>query len=760
MEGKAAAAKDVVHAFHQKLCQTRVLDPACGTGNFLYVTLNIFKQIESEVLALLADLGEKQEQLIRVSPKQLLGIEVKPWAKEIAELVLWIGYLQWHYRTHGKGVPPPEPVLQDFHNIECRDAVLARDDVELVRDERGKPITRWDGETYKRHPVTGERVPDEKAQVPVERYVRPRKAVWPSADYVVGNPPFVGTRRMRLTLGDGYVDALTIAAPEVAENADYVMYWWDHAAELARTGSIRRFGLITTNSVTQTFNRTALHRHLTSAPPLCIAFAIPDHPWVESTDGAQVRVAMTVGVAGTAPGTLVRVKSEDHDSEAGRNVELAAPLSGHITEDLRIGASPAEAVPLRANEGVAYWGVKFYGDGFIVSLDEAKALSARQSGRTLAKQFVSGRDLTNTPRALWVLDCDGLDELTLRKSYPATYQHLVQRVKPVRDHNPRVFKRERWWIFGENQPGMRQAVRGLRRYVATTETARHRVFHLLDENIIAEGTVAVIALDDAFFFGVLSSRTHIVWAVAAGGRLGVGNDPRYNKTRCFDPYPFPDCRASQRKRIRALGEELDAHRKNRQAAHPDLTITGMYNVLEKLRAGAELTDKDRDIHDKGLVSVLRKIHDDLDAAVFDAYGWPPDLTDEQILQKLVDLNAERADEEKKGTVRWLRPDFQNPTGKKPATQEVLLALEEEAEEAPPPSKVKPWPKKIADQIAAVRDRVASPGKVFSLESVAAAFKGAKKKDIEGILDGFAALGVLTAFKTAAGKRWRAAGKPA
>jgi hypothetical protein len=184
----------------------------------------------------------------------------------------------------------------------------------------------------------------------------------------------------------------------------------------------------------------------------------------------------------------------------------------------------------------------------------------------------------------------------------------------------------------------------------------------------------------------------------------------------------------------------------------------MYNVLEKLRAGAELTDKDRDIHERGLVSILKNIHDDLDAAVFAAYGWPPALTGEQILEKLVALNAERAAEEQAGLVRWLRPDFENPTGKKQSKQGALGLEEEEEAEKASPSKVKPWPKKLAEQIAVVRDRVAVPGKVFNLESVVAAFKGAKKRDVEGILDGFAALGVLTAFETEKGRRWRAAGK--
>ena len=245
-------------------------------------------------------------------------------------------------------------------------------------------------------------------------------------------------------------------------------------------------------------------------------------------------------------------------------MKLSTPQVGSIFEDLRVGASPARAAPLLSNSRVAYWGVKFYGDGFIVSIEEAASLAQQHGGASLAKRFVSGRDLTGAPRLLWALDCDGLDEGALRSEYPATYQHLLERVKPVRQHNPRAFKRERWWIFGENQPGMRESAKGVTRYFATTETSKHRVFHALDTTTVAEGTVAVIALDDAFFLGVLSSRAHVVWALAAGGRLGVGNDPRYNRTRCFDPFAFPVCDEARKERVRALAEDLSAHRKARR----------------------------------------------------------------------------------------------------------------------------------------------------------------------------------------------------
>ena len=762
-DGKLDAAREIVHAFHQKLCATRVLDPACGSGNFLYVTLNILKQIESEVLAALVELGEKQEQLLRITPGNFRGIEVKPWGKEIAELVLWIGYLQWHFRTHGKGMPPPSPVLQDHGNIECRDAVLAWDKIDLLRDDKGKPVTRWDGETYKKSSVTGESVPDDAARTESYIYVNPRMASWPSADFIVGNPPFGGGWKIRQFQGDGYVDALWATYPDMPEKSDYVMYWWDRAGEEVRANRTRRFGFITTNSITQVFQRRVLQRHLERKDrPLAVIFAIPDHPWVDSGQAAAVRVAMTVG-AHEAPALAQLgevIEERDEDSVVVRFREV-----GRINPDLTSGANLDLAVPLRANSALCSAGVQLYGAGFILDREDAtrlRGLVNTAAAKHIIRPYMNGRDFSAKTRGAFVIDFFGHDESEAAQIHPSAFQCVLDRVKPERDQNRRESIKSKWWRFGWERPVWRASSAGLKRFISTPETAKHRVMVFLDADVLPDNMLTSFALDDALFLGVLSSRIHLVWALRAGGRLGVGNDPRYTKTRCFDPFPFPVYTPAQEQEIRALGEQLDAHRKSRQAAYPDLTITGMYNVLEKLRASAELTDKDRVIHEHGLVSLLKKIHDDLDAAVFEAHGWPLDLTDEQILEKLVALNAERAKEEEKGLVRWLRPDFQNPSGKKPETQPDLPAGEDEEDRqsAPTPAAIKPWPKKIAEQIAAVRDRVAFPGKLFTVESVAAAFKGAKKKDIEGFLDGFAALGVLTVLEGPSGKRWRAAGRSA
>ncbi len=268
-KGKTDKALESLRAFHHKLCQVRVLDPACGSANFLYVALEHMKRLEGEVLNLIADLSGGQDSLeaegFTVSPQQFLGMEINPRAAAIAEIVLWIGYLQWHYRINGK-LDLPEPILKDFHNIENRDALIEFERREPLLDDAGKEVTIWDGISMKKSPATGELIPDETARTTVYRYHNPKRAEWPEADYIVGNPPFIGASTMRRALGDGYVDAVRqVFKGTVPESADFVMYWWHIAAEAVRNGHAQQFGFITTNSLRQTFNRRVLEPHLNDA---------------------------------------------------------------------------------------------------------------------------------------------------------------------------------------------------------------------------------------------------------------------------------------------------------------------------------------------------------------------------------------------------------------------------------------------------------------------------------------------------------------
>lgn len=359
-----AEARKIVKEFYDRLTRLRVLDPACGSGNFLYVALDLFKRIENEVIDQLENLGEDRSILTfsrMVTPEQFHGIEIKEWAKEITELVLWIGWLQWQIRTRGWKSHPQEPILRDYHNIELRDAVLAYDDRVPLLDDDGTAVTRWDGETMKIHGVTGEEVPHEMARVPVFRYTNPRRTEWPVSDFVVGNPPFVGNKRMREVLGDGYVEALRSAHPDVPETADYVMYWWNQAANLARKKEIGRFGLITTNSITQPATRKLLQRHLTAEDRLAIRFAVPDHPWSDSVTGASVRIAMTVGASESGPSILARVVDETETDSDDRQVTIVKS-SGLIGAALTVGADISAVRSLQSNDGLSFMGVTLVGD--------------------------------------------------------------------------------------------------------------------------------------------------------------------------------------------------------------------------------------------------------------------------------------------------------------------------------------------------------------------------------------------------------------
>lgn len=793
--GKWGDAVRECRDFLYRLTQTLVLDPACGTGNFLYVTLDHMKRLEGEVRDAMASFtGGQQAEIeaseFQVDPHQFLGIEVNPRAAAIAELVLWIGYLQWQIKALGT-TRLPEPVLRAYHNIENRDAVLDYTETQVRRDGDGEPVTRWDGETKKLHPVTGEWVPDETARVPVLDYVRARPAEWPFAHFIVGNPPFLGNKRMREALGDGYTESLRSAYPDVPGSADFVMYWWHKAAEYLRWGwrsdrflsdgmgireidlvtgekkpvlsseeierieanprELRRFGFITTNSLRQTFNRRVLQHHMGDFEhPISLAIAIPDHPWVDSSDGAAVRISITVTERGTAHGILYTIAQEDRN-DTGTPIVAFASQTGLIHPNLTVGAATASAMPLQSNRSLSTRGVALVGDGFLMTAGEATRLDLPSNAPV--RNFMTGRDLTRGSRELLVIDLFGLSEAEVLRDYPVLWQWVSQRVRPEREAKKGRNKdadeyARNWWLFAKPRQKMRLAHSGLRRYIGTSEVAKYRVFTFLPwPDTIPEGSVIAVALEDAFYLGVLSSMYHIKWSLATGGTLE--DRPRYNNSVCFETFPFPTPTPEQAQRIRDLAERLDGHRKRQQALYPGLTLTDCYNVLEKLRSGEALSAKDRRVHEEGLVTVLRQLHDELDAAVAEAYGWPPDLADEEILQRLVDLNRERAQEEAQGLVRWLRPEFQNPAAKLAhAHQDDLLpeAAEKPAKatkRAAKPKAVKAeklqWPKTLPEQAKAVQ-AVLREREGMSAADVAARFSRGRVEAVEPIIETLEAMG--------------------
>lgn len=528
--------------------------------------------------------------------------------------------------------------------------------------------------------------------------------------------------------------------------ADFVMHFWDKAAETVRQRKARLFGLITTSSVTQKFSRRVVHRHLCAKDSLFLMMAIPNHPWLKSREKAAVRIAMTVGRSGSSQGRLRRVISESELNSDTPRIELSEER-GKIQSDLSLGVDVTSIKPLRSNIGISSPGVKLHGSGFIVTAQQATALGL---GKTdgLADYILpyrNGRDLTSRPRDALVIDLYPLDENEVRLRFPAVHQWVSDQVRPQRD-SQRGRTRDateyanRWWQFGKPRTELRSAIEGLSRYIVTVETSKHRFFQFLDCSIRPDNKLICIAIEDAFALGVLSSRIHVAWALASMSRLGAGNDPVYVKTTCFDTFPFPGQTTDLTDSIRGLAEQLDSLRKKVLAQHKQLTMTKLYNVLEKVHASESLSGSDRDIYDAGLVGVLRQIHDDLDSAVAGAYGWPDNLPDEEILGRLVALNIKRADEERRGQIHWLRPEFQAP--KVVATRAEAEQLEAELAVAKHKAKKPRLPDALPDQVAAIRAKLAEAKGPIAAPELAKLFSQGKRaeKKVEDVLRTLALLG--------------------
>ncbi len=794
--GDQKGALEAVKRFHHQLCTTRVLDPACGTGNFLYVSLELMKRLEGEVLEALEELGEDQARFVMegetVSPRQFYGLELNPRAVPIADLVLWIGYLKWQLKTSGLA-SITEPILDAYGTIRQQDAILAHDRQELLRDSHGRPMSRWDGVTKKLHPITGEEVPDPDATLPLYTYVNPRRAQWPEVEFIVGNPPFIGSRNMRFELGDGYAEACWAVRPRIPGGADFVMHFWDEAAERllrrpekGQNNPLRRFGFITTNSIGQSFSRKVIERHMTGKEPLTLAFVVPDHPWIKATDKAAVRISMTVAERGSREGVLAEVIEE-----AGLNTDtprvLLARQTVRISSRLSASANLDVQKPLLANQLIAWQGCKLVGAGFLVSGTMREALARRQQeALDRLPAYIAGTDLNRKAQGRYAIDLTNLTEFQARERFPSLYQHVYDLVRPDRLQNRDSGFRENWWLFGRRRPEMRDALSGLGRFIVTSEVAKHRFFQLLDwpANLI-DGSAIGIALSEATAVAVLSSRCHTSWAIRLGGRMGVGNDPRYQNSLVFDPFPFPlavtavhhkeggDLLDAQRDRLRELGERLDSFRKERVAEHAFLTMTGLYNALERLRElenGCDvppLTDAERDVHQAGLISVLKEIHDDIDRAVLTAYGWEdlipalvgkPGATvpspyktgeqeqvEEELLSRLITLNQERTAEEKSGIVRWLRPEYQIPKlgPKAPKPPEEYVGVFDI--ELPGVVEKPKWPGDGLEQIRLVRDLLAKSPAPTPPEAIASVFDGrntGKRRDrVAEVLETLVATGL-------------------
>ncbi|MDO9368060.1 MAG: class I SAM-dependent DNA methyltransferase [Sphingopyxis sp.] len=537
-----------VQAFHARVSSLRILDPACGTGNFLYVAMENLMRLESDVVETIRQLGGRADP--KVGPHQFLGLELNARAAVIAELVLWIGWLRWRMKNDPNAAP--DPVLRRENNINFGthggyDAVLRRT-------------------------ITGE--PD------IDNPMQPE---WPEADFIIGNPPFIGGKDIRRNLGGDHAEALWKANPRVPKSADFVMQWWDRAAHalVAPQSPLIRFGFVTTNSITQTFSRRVIENYLHEMSPspegevrarLSLILAIPDHPWTKATkDAAAVRIAMTVAERGEREGQLVEIVSESGlDTDAPSLIE--AEETGSIHADLKVGADTGAVVPLKANEGLGYRGVQLIGSGFIVSPSQAThlGLGKREGLEKHIRPYRNGRDLLQRARGVLVIDLLGLDEREVRQKFPEVYQYVYDHVYAKkwnqeankgkgewegREVNRRPSYKKFWWLHGEPRKDLRPALLGQHRFIATVETARHRIFQFVDVTVLPDNKIIVLCSSDAAVLGVLCSEIHQQWTFARCGLIGMANFEAghvYVKSDCFDPFPFPVATPEQRATIADL----------------------------------------------------------------------------------------------------------------------------------------------------------------------------------------------------------------
>ncbi|MBA2520691.1 MAG: class I SAM-dependent DNA methyltransferase, partial [Chloroflexia bacterium] len=576
-DNRRAAFATLLQRFQQELTEQRVLDPACGSGNFLYVALTKLLDLEKEVLVYGATNGLALGYPL-VSPTQLAGLEVNEYARELAQVAIWIGYLQWRITNGFSGLP--DPILEPLETIRLQDALLDRSDSE-----------------------------------------HPTEAAWPAADYIIGNPPFLGGKRLRTELSDDYVDDLfALYENRVAREADLVSYFFERARDAISMKQASRAGLLATQSIRAGASRQTLERIKHSGE---IFMAWDDEPWV--LNGASVRISI-VGF--------------DDGSEHERKLDGA--VVERINSDLTADIDLTRAARLNEKLGICYQGPIKVGP-FEISAELADRwikLPPNPNGRLnneIVKPWANASDITGRPRGFWIIDLDPRMDIAEAALFEAPFEYVREHVRPDRLKNRDRRFQDSWWIHGRSRADMRKALKGSYRYICTPRVSKFRLFAWLDIETLPDTRLYVFARADDYFFGVMHSRAHEIWSLRMASRHGVGNDPTYNNTTCFETFPLPwppgeePWRDDRLHDIANAARDLDDKRRawlDPEGATPaelkKRTLTNLYNARP---------------------AWLTQAHATLDRAVWVAYDWPdPDpesVPEEVILSRLLELNQTR-----------------------------------------------------------------------------------------------------------------------
>jgi len=542
--------------------------------------------------------------LPQVRPTQLHGIEINPFAQELAQVVIWIGYLQW-MRDNGFS-PPRSPVLEPIESIENRDAILDLSDP-----------------------------------------ANPKEPSWPAAEFIVGNPPFLGGKLLRSNLGDDYVDAMfKVWKGRVPHEADLCCYWFAKGAKQIAKKKASRAGLLATQGIRGGANREVVQQLKKSGD---IYFAESDRPWI--LDGANVHVSM-IGF--------------DDATETSRLLD-SRPV-GSINANLTSIADITQAKSLKANLDLCYM-ADTKGGAFDIAEDLALDFIRQPNphgkpNSDVVVPWANGLDLTRRDRGFWIIDF-GVDRSQQAAAlYEAPFRHVEQHVKPLRDNNKRDSYRLKWWIHVEPRPAMHDALEPLPRFLVTISVGKFRLFGWMQRPTLPDHQLFAFPRDDDYFFGVLHSRPHELWGLKLGTRLETR--PRYTPTTCFETFPFPKPSDDQKAAIAEAAHELDKLRTNwlnppewtrtETLTFPGST-TGPWSryvqnadgrgigtvqypriVPKDDQCATELKKRTLTILYNQRPAWLDHAHKKLDAAVFAAYGWPESISDDDLLGNLLELN--------------------------------------------------------------------------------------------------------------------------
>ena len=630
-EGKASD-RAKLSSFHDQLAGITVLDPACGSGNFLYVSLQLLLDLEKELIAFATQLGFDFKS--RVNVQQLKAIELNAYAFELAQVSVQIGYLKWR---RDNGFPNErDPVLQELDHFQNEDALLV-------------PHFRSKAKTLK-EAQAGEHAADDALKFYTERK-------WPTCDVIVSNPPFLGDKLMRSEMGDDYVKELRRTyGDRIPGQSDLCCYWFEKARDSIEHKHCKRAGLLATQGIRGGANREVLKRIKQTGD---IFFAISDREWI--LDGANVHVSM-IGF------------DDGSDNVRMLDSKLVLRTNANLTAEADISS----AARIKANAEIGFIGVSMHGP---FDIDEAKAIEFCTAGGNptgyansdVVRPILNAFEITKRAEPRWIIAFDPDSTAQASALYEMPFGYVEKHVRPVRAENKRKIYRERWWVHGEARPAMLQSLRPLPRFLATPRVSKHRVFVWISPEYLPSDATVAFARDDDYFFGVLHSRFHEVWALKLGTRLETR--PRYTPTTCFETFPLPEPNEQQKINISAAAKELNELREN-WLNPPEWTITRVLEfpgssdgpwsrfIIDANARGigtvryprAEARDEEcaKKLAKRTLTNLynerpawLMNAHAKLDAAVAAAYGFAADLKDEQILEKLLALNTERANKERK-----------------------------------------------------------------------------------------------------------------